>query len=828
MGNLTTSNIGYTSYRDYKGLSTSKAKELLEQNGPNSLPEEKPKSNIIILLEQFRSPLVYILLIAAIITFLLHEKSDTYVILLAVFINTVLGYFQEERAGKALEALKKLLNASALVIRDGSVTSIDSTEIVKGDYVIVRQGDKIPADGKIITLNRLLVSEAILTGESVAVTKEIGNEVFMGTVVSGGEGLFEVTSTGKDTQMGKIAQSVQKNNELTPLAKQLATFSRILSFFILFLTLFVFVLGLIYKRDPLEIFQTSVALAVSAIPEGLLVALTTILAIGMQRILKRKGLVRNLTSAETLGGVTTICTDKTGTLTVGNMYVVDTLGEQNLLVEQVLVANEMADALEIAAASWAEEKTENIKELVSKFSTLDVIPFTSENLYYSSLNSYDESSNVLFVNGAPETILDFCEMDKSARESFLQEIERLTLKGHRVIGYARKYIPAKMRQIDSSMMQDFEWVGLLAFADPVRADVKDALIKTTEAGIKLVVITGDYANTAMAVLQQLGINLENENLLQGTELEKLSDEDLKKWLAKDNSTKLFARTKPQQKLRIVQALKENGEIVAMLGDGVNDAPALSKSDIGVVVNESTDVAKEAADLILLDSSFSTIVAAIEEGRGIFANIRKDILYLLGDSFQMIVAILLSMILKLPLPVTASQILWINIVSDGFPNLALTVEPKDKDIMKIAPRSPREMIVTRWMYELIGVISIVGGVFSFGIFYWVLNVTKDVVLAQSVAFASLGFNPLIYVFSVRTLRKPFWSQKVFGNKWLNFAVILGVIFQVLPFTFVPLREFFGVVNIGYYWGVIVLEAFLILIIVELFKFLLERGAARGRA
>ena len=578
------------------------------------MPEKPPPSDISIFLKQIKSPLVYILITAGVITFAFQKISDTIVISLSVLVNTILGYFQERRASKALYALKRLIHPATKVLRDNEQKTIDVSQVVCGDVAILNQGSKVPADGKIVEASRLFIEEAILTGESTPVGKKEKDTVFMGTIVTSGQGRMLVESTGAATQIGKIAKSVQEPSEDTPLKRQLSRFSRQLTLLVVILTVLVFFIGLVSRRETLEIFEASVALAVSAIPEGLLVGLTVVLAIGMQRILKRKGLVRNLVSAETLGGVTTICIDKTGTLTEGRLRVVDVIGNNDELIKQSLIANDLDDPIVIAAYEWASKTAENHRFRAENYERLDTIPFSSKDRFFATLARWDEAHNMIFVNGAPEFLARWSNLEGRKLVEINRKIEELSMQGKRVIGFARRKVKtSKVRLRGDDIKDDLEWVGMMAFSDPVRKGVKTALFKAKQAGIKLVVITGDYAQTAISVMHQLGITIKSSEIILGEEVEKLSIPMLTSRLAKDSEVKLFARTTPEQKLNIVKALKLGGEAVAMTGDGVNDAPALKRADIGVVVGDATDVARESADLVLLDSRFETILAAVEEG-----------------------------------------------------------------------------------------------------------------------------------------------------------------------------------------------------------------------
>jgi len=815
-------------YKD-DGLTSKEARLRLEKFGPNILPEKPPPSDVLIFLTQLKSPLVYILLFAGITTSILGDYTDTLVIGIAVVINTILGFFQERRASRALFALKALIYPQAEVVRDGKRKEIKIEEVVSGDVCVLNIGDKIPADGKLIHANRLFLSEAILTGESVPVTKVKGDKAFMGTIVTSGNAALLVESIGAQTEIGKIAKEVQDPYEDTPLKRQLVRFSRQLTILVISLTVFVFVIGIVSGREILEIFKTSVALAVSSIPEGLLVGLTVVLAIGMQKILKKKGLVRNLISAETLGGVTTICIDKTGTLTEGKMQVVEILGDEVNIAKQAVIANDLDDPLVIALWEWANKKLsnydlkgDNVDVYLDKHEKLDSLPFSSKERFFASLNKLPTGEKVMFVNGAPEFLLEWSTLESGEKQKIKNEIDRLTSQGKRLIAMAKKEVSADTYSIKvDDVKSGLIWGGLITFSDPIRLGVKDALEKVNSAQIKLIVITGDYTQTSVSVLKDLNMHVEEENIILGSELENISTDKLRKKLDTAQNL-LFARTTPSQKLKIVQALKENGEVVAMMGDGVNDAPALKHADIGIVVGDATDVAKESADLVLLDSSFATIVSAIEEGRGIFDNIRKIILYLMSDAFEEIVAVIGGILVGLPLPVTAVQILWINLVSDGFPHLALTVDPRSAVVMNEPPRNPQEPLVAPWMKKLILIVSLWGGITGLTLFIYFYRTTQNLVLAQSIAFATLGINSLIYIFSVRTLRKPVWQGNPFENRWLNIAIFLGVGLQVLPFLFPVTRNFLGIYPLGIKnWIIILSSSLFMFIMIEVMKYFFSK-------
>lgn len=770
-------------------MTSARAKELLETYGPNVLPDKPPPSELSLILAQLKSPLVYVLLGAGIITLFLNHVSDSLIIFLAVFLNTVLGYIQERRASKALTALKKMVTSEADVLRDGHRYKIAVEALVPGDVVILNPGSKVPADGELFFVNRLFMEEAMLTGESVPVAKKEKDGVSMGTTVVSGLGRMVVTLTGEETKMGKIALEIQEKREDTPLMKQLAVFSQRMLVLVVFLSIITFVLGIMHGHELVTMFTTVVALMVSAIPEGLLVSLTVVLAVGMQRILRLKGLVRKLASAETLGGVTTICVDKTGTLTKGSMQVAEVIGSVKEVALQAMLTSDQDDPMITAITEWAKDQN---KTTLEKHPNLDTIPFSAKEKMYVSLHKWSDETRLL-VNGAPDVLLPYTKLTKAEQADIRAAIDRYTENGLRVIGFARKDFGARKNRVDyDDAKHGLEWVGMLALSDPIRPTVKDALAKTLRAGINVVVITGDYAKTAQYVLHKLAMDVTDEETMTGEQLAELDDASL---LTRVKSIKLFARTSPDQKLRIVSALKKQGEVVAMMGDGVNDAPALHRADIGVVVNEASDVSREQADLVLLDSNFETVVQAIEEGRGIFDNIRKVVLYLLSDAYGEIGLVIFSLLLNLPLPLTAVMIIWINLVSDGFPNLALIFDPKRPGIMNEPPRPPREDIVSQWMAALIGIISMSAAGISMAVYVLTYYQTGNLMLAQSMAFATLGLNTLVYVFGVRLLLSPFWHTSPFGNKWLLLAVAGGVVLQVVPFMTEGTRAFFGVVPLS---------------------------------
>ena len=809
------------------GLTSEEARKRLEKFGLNTLPEKPPPSSFFILLDQFKSPLVYVLLFAALITLFLRDFPDTVIILFAVFINTILGFYQERKAKQAFYVLAKILTPQAKVIRDEEKKIIDARKLVPEDLVVLEIGDKIPADGVFLQAVDLSVNEAILTGESQPVKKKENEPGFMGTIVASGRGLMRVSQTGTLTKMGQIAKTLEEKEEKTPLEKQLAQLAKTLAILVGLAALFIFLSGIILGKSVIEMFTTAVALAVAAIPEGLLVSLTVILAIGMQRILKRKALVKNLASAETLGSVTVICADKTGTLTEGKMRVVDYLIEEpknrkteELLLKAVVLCNNMGDPLEVAMMEWAlrQKAQGELETIKNEYPRLDEIPFSPKYKYIATLHP-----GILFLFGAPEVVLRKCKAQSAKRKVWEQKFEEYGSKGYRLVGFATAETQnlAEAQKIFASLRPDarkrdrdsasLRFLGLLLYEDPVRPEVEQVLKECQTAGIKVKIITGDYLETSIAVLEKLGIKIKKDEVIEGEELEKISPEELKKRIDK---IVLFARTDPFQKLKIVQALKDNGEVVAMMGDGVNDAPALQTADIGIVVRESSEVAKETADIILLDSNFKTIVAAIEEGRGIFDNLRKIVLYLLADAFGELLVIFGALLVGLPLPLVAGQILWINLAADSLPDLALAVDPKRKGLMRELPRNPKESLLNLEMKSLVFLVSLFAGISTLVIFSFMLRQTDDLFLSRSLAFAVLGTNSLFYVFSCRSLRQPVWQTNIFSNRWLLAGVLAGFFLLVIPFYLRPLQILLKTVplRIGE-WLIVLLLGLLVVGIIE---------------
>lgn len=812
-----------------EGLSSIEAREKQKKFGANELPEKKSPPRLLILFNQFKSPLIYVLFFASVVTLFLGDFKDTIVILAAVFVSTILGFLQETKAQKALTALKNILTPHAMVIRDGEMKEILARDLVVGDLVILNTGEKIPADGKLLEAVELTIDEAMLTGEAVPIDKSIKtkkNAVYMGTTILTGRGKMEVTAIGLSTKIGEIAGMISEVGETeTPLQKKISVLANFLAIFIGLLSILIFTTGLLAGKKFTEMFATSVALAVAAIPEGLVVALTVILAVGMQQILKRKALVRRLLAAETLGSVTVICTDKTGTLTEGRFKVVSwEATDPELAIKSASLCNNLADAEE--KALWDFVITQNHydpQEIREKNIRLAEIPFSSKRRYMAvtvRMDDFEKNKirNVLFIKGAPETVLDLCQNHPRLKNEWEEKVQQWASRGERVLGMAYKEVPGADFKIETGL-EDLTFLGLVGFSDVPRKEAKEVLRIAHEAGIKIKVLTGDFRSTAETVLKQLGVTVKPDEILEGEELKHLTPEELKSCIT---HIKLFTRIDPSEKLRIVQALQENGEVVALVGDGVNDAPALKKAEVGVVVGEASEVAKETADIVLLDSNLKTLIAAIEEGRRIFDNLRKVATYLLADAFGAVILTTGSLILYFfsgvswPLPLTAAQILWINLITDGFPSLALTVDPKERGIMEEPPRRPQEAIISLEIATIIAVASLFSGLSALFVFYYFLT-HGDINIARSVVFGVLGMNTLFYVFSCRSLRRSIFKINPIENPYLIAAVLGGLFLQITPFYLPFMQKFLGLEPLGIWeWLVVLIISILVVVLIELVK------------
>lgn len=854
-----------------EGLSSSEASDRLGESGYNELVEKRAKTPVSIFLDQFKSFLILILIVATILSFALGEFIDAIVILAVVLVNALLGFFQEYSAERAVAALKRMTAPNAVVIRNREKVEIHAREMVPGDIVFLEEGMRVPADMRLLSVAELSVDESSLTGESVPVPKEITvlkkgiqvadmrNMAFMGTYVTRGTATGVAVETGMRTQMGEIAKSVaEAESPQTPLQIRLGQLGRYLGVAVLVLASFIFILEVYAKQGTLlDLFLVAVALAISAIPEGLPAVVTLTLSIGMKRLAKKNAIVRLLLAVETLGTTSVICSDKTGTLTKNEMTIqkvyvddefLDVSGRGFEPVGQfssggkVIEPEKRKDLVLLAKAgalcnNASIEKTESgwrvigdptegslivlasktgleLQRLKKDIRLVTEVPFSSERKMMST--AYKETDGVfVYAKGAPEVILKRCDqviahngirrLTDREEDKLTKAYKELAKNAFRVLAVAYKKLPDKTRQLN---VRDIEsgltFVGIVGMRDPPRDGVKEAIKKAKDAGIKTVMLTGDNELTAAAIAKQLDIMKPGELVITGTALDKMSIEELDEVVER---TSVFARISPMHKVKILQAFENKGQVVAMTGDGVNDAPAIKRADIGIAMGiKGTDVAKEASDMILADDHYATIVTAVEEGRGIYANIRKFIKLMLSVNFVEVFLIAMTAVAGLPLPLLPLQLLWINLVTDSFPALSLAVDPVEKEIMKKPPRKKFEGIFSGGMAQFLIAAAIIGTVAEVIIYTWGLNFgvekARTLVLTLSVMFQ------MIFMFNCRSEEKPFFRVNPLSNKYLFVSVLAVVGLQLLVVYWDVLQPVFETVALNATdWTVIVLLSLL---------------------
>jgi Ca2+-transporting ATPase len=827
-----------------RGLVSDEITKRLSQYGPNQLDEKQGRSPIALFFDQFKDFIIWVLIVAALVSGFLQEWVDALAIICIVIINAILGFIQEYRAEKSLAALKKMSSPSSKVIRDGQQQVIPSEEIVPGDLIDLEAGDHIPADGRIVyATGNFSTHEASLTGESTSVDKITGhlekedtpladriNMVYLGTSVVSGKGRAIITSTGMKTELGKIAGLIQGiEDNTTPLQKKLEEFGKIIVYISFFLVGVIFLMGYLRGEELLNLFLTAVSLAVAAIPEGLPAVVTIALALGVQRMVKRHCLIRKLPSVETLGCTSVICSDKTGTLTKNEMtvqvlyqggeyFTISGIGYApsgdflhqdkkispdeypgliRLLTGSVLcngaqLTNDegayhiIGDPTEGALLTAAAKAGLNKTTLEEKYPFYEELPFDSDRKQMTILRNKG-NSHVAFVKGAPDILLSNCTsvevnqkvspLDKNSREGIMKATAGLADKAMRVLAVAYREMDTVPEKPDAADIEsELTFLGLIAMIDPPRPEVKVAMQECRSAGIRSVMITGDHINTAVAIARDLGFYEKDSLAYTGEELDLLTEEEFRHNLDK---TVVYARVSPEHKMRIVKAWRDKGEIVAMTGDGVNDAPALKEADIGVAMGiTGTDVTKEVSEMVITDDNFASIVAAVEEGRGIFDNIRKFIHYLLSCNVGEILVMFVSSLLLLPVPLLPIQILWINLVTDGLPALALGVDPVNKKIMQLPPRLKNEAVVTRQM----GILIIAQGIFiafcSLLAFWLVLHVENEgIERARTACFIVLSCSQLFHSFNCRSTRDSIFTLGFFTNTKLIWATLISFVLQI---------------------------------------------------
>ena len=866
------------------GLSHEEALRRKKTLGENKIIFQKNISSFKIFITQFNSPLVYILFASSFISLLFKHYIDAGVILSAVLFNAIIGFIQEKKANSSLEKLRNLIVPFSVVIREGENIEIPNEELVPGDIIYVRNGDKVPADCRLIETENLEINEAILTGESAASLKSektvktgasLGDRsclAYMGTSVVKGKGLAVIIATGSGTEFGRLVGLLGSvNEEETPLQIRLRKFSNQLGILILFICLAIFLAGVALGYDIFQIFISSIAIAVSAIPEGLPVAITVILTIGMQLILKRKALVRKLIAVETLGSVTVICTDKTGTLTEGRMKVnkliffekeidlrqkikkdttarliAHALRAGSLCNDGIFEKNEEEDQWKMVGSPVDEamfsaslEKGLNFNREKENYPLIKEIPFDSENKYMASLHEariktkFIRHNYILFFKGAPEIVLEranfkIMEDGKASKltakdkEKMIIKLKKFSSSGVRLIALAFKPVKAYSPTFDlMEESKDLIFICLVAINDPLRPEARETIKSCRQAGIRPVIITGDYKLTAKAIAREAGISISSKTVIEGAELDLIDDGELRKKAKKIN---LYARVSPEHKLRIIKALRDNGEVVAMVGDGVNDAAAIKASDIGIALGSGSEVTKEVSDMVLLNNNFSTIVAAIEQGRVIFLNVRKVITFLTSDSFSEMIIIIGSMLFRLPLALLPGQILWINIIHDSFPNFSLPFEKGEKDIMKEKPFKREEPLINKEMKYIIFGAGLVRDLFILGIFYFLLRNNHDISYIRTVTFAAIGISSLMYIFSLRSLKYQIWEYNPFANKYLLLSIMISFLFLLLAIYWAPLQTILYTTDLDYnIWPLIVSTGIISIGMIEMIKYFFNRGA-----
>ncbi|EOT2915599.1 calcium-transporting P-type ATPase, PMR1-type [Clostridium perfringens] len=844
------------------GLSSTEALRRLEKYGKNKLETKKKKTLFKQFLSQLKDVMIYILIIAAIISAFLGEISDALIILLVIIINAVIGVIQESKAEKALDALKELSTPKALVKRDGSLKEILSEDIVPGDIVIIDAGRYIPGDLRLIDTANLKIEESAFTGESVPSEKDssflpdkeipIGdqnNMAFMSTLAIYGRGVGVVVGTGMNTEIGKIAKMIeQEENDETPLQKKLSELGKILGFLAVGICILIFIISFFQGRDLLEMFLTSISLAVAAIPEGLPAIVAIVLALGVQRMVKKNAIIRKLPAVETLGSVSIICSDKTGTLTQNKMTVTTVYtndsyikesefnlndNESKLLVDCMVLCNDATyseksqtgDPTEIALLE-SPFKLNILKEKLEKeFKRIDEIPFDSDRKLMTTVNLVDDKKARVFTKGALDSILSICnkisingkllDFSKEYKAKVLENSNIMSDKALRVLAFAYKDISKENIVLDS-LEKDLVFIGMVGMIDPPRLEVKDSIKLCKSAGITPVMITGDHKNTAFAIANELGIAEDISQAITGHEIDKFKEEEFNEKII---NYRVFARVSPEHKVKIVKAFKSHGNIVSMTGDGVNDAPSLKAADIGVAMGiTGTDVSKGASDMILTDDNFSTIVSAVEEGRKIYLNIKKSIVFLLSCNLGEILTLFTAILLNWNSPLQPIHILWVNLITDSFPALALGVDKTKEDVMNNPPRNPKESIFIKSdKIQLIINGVLIGGITLFAFKLGERLYADSLIHAQTMAFVVLSVSQLFLSLSLRSNIKSAFSLGIFSNKYLVYSILLGIFLQVIIISISFIANIFKVTPLLLYdWIVVILVSLIPFAINEILK------------
>lgn len=836
------------------GLGPAEVQRRLTEHGPNEIAAAGRRSVWAMLWAQLTDVMVLVLVGAALVSGFLGEVSDTVAIVVIVVLNAALGFAQEYRAERAMEALRSMAAPSVKVRRDGVVRVIASAELVPGDVVLLEAGNLVPADLRLTEAAQLRVEESALTGESLPVDKGLGaveadaslgdrsGMAWRGTLVVNGRGEGVVVATGMGTEIGRIASMLAGAEDTkTPLQRRLAAFGRRLTFGVLALCGLLFGLGLARGDEPVSVFLTALSLAVAAIPEALPAVITVALSLGARRMVASQALVRSLPAVETLGSVTWICSDKTGTLTQNRMVVVevwpplpdgqaDRQAGDHLLLDALALCHDArreadgdvaGDPTEVALYEAAEAAGHSPSNLNQARPRTAEVPFSSERARMSTVHDAPDH-RVVFTKGAPERMVGLCRFPEGTgptRNEVLARAEGMAERGLRVLAFATRRVHGELPDPLHRVEEELDFLGLVGMQDPPRPEAAAAVATCRAAGIRVSMITGDHPGTAAAIARSLGILEAGGEVLTGRELEQADDAELARRLG---DVAVFARVAPEQKIRIVTALQRRGELVAMTGDGVNDAPALRQADIGVAMGkDGTDVAREAADMVLLDDHFATIVRAVGEGRRIYDNIRRFVRFALTGNSGEIWALVLAPLFGLPIPLTPLQILWVNLITDGLPGLALSVEPAEKDVMSRPPRPPGESILARGLWQgALWAGLLIGGT-TFGVQVWAIHSENP--HWQSLPFTVLTFAQMAHVLAVRSERQSLFQQGVFTNPALLAAVGLTVLLQLAVIYLPPLQRVFGTSGLGpVELAVCVGAGVLVFAGVELEKWFVRRG------
>ena len=837
------------------GLTDSEAKNRLDKYGPNELKSAEKESLFMRFLDQMKDPMIIVLLIAAVLSFVssgFTDWVDSVIILLIVIVNAVISISQEDNAEKALEALRKMSAPLAKVIRNGSLTRVETNLLVPGDIIVLEAGDLVPADARILECANLKADEAAMTGESVPVSKNaldslpedtaLGdrkNMVISSTVITNGRATCVVTSTGMETEVGQIAGMLMNEEDSeTPLQKKMAEISKVLSVICLGVCVVMFFVGLLYQRPILEIFMSAVALAVAAIPEGLAAVVTIVLALGVQRMVKRNAIVKKLPAVETLGCASVICSDKTGTLTQNKMTVVDVwtlrTDERPLALTIGALCNDTTltyaedgspktagDPTETAFVDIACKEGLDKNEIEKTMPRQAELPFDSERKMMSTIHPLADGGYRVMVKGAPDVLLGRCIVSGEDSQSVLARNSEMASRALRVLGVAYKDIPSIPGALTSEGLENgLTFVGLVGMIDPPRLEVKQAVAECYSAGIRPVMITGDHKLTAVAIAKELDIFRDGDLAMTGEELDAISQDELNQ---KVDQYSVFARVSPEHKMRIVKAWQFKGKVVAMTGDGVNDAPALKVADIGCAMGiTGTDVAKGAADMILTDDNFSTIVHAVEQGRGIYSNIKKSIQYLLSCNIGEIITIFIATALNFhQMPLIPIQLLWLNLVTDSLPALALGMEPVEAGIMNEKPRDPKDSIFAHGFAASMVFYGVLVGAVTLCAYMLGEYVLSDPDTADGIActmsFATLVFCELTRAFAVRSEKRSIFQIGVFSNKTMNIAFVVGLGLQLCVLFIPPLQSIFSITSLpAQDWVIVVALGLCPLIISEITK------------